>query len=477
MQKIRFKPNESWDFNYGFHFSQTSDYGRYDRHTRYRNGQPRYAEWNYGPQLWQMNLLSATNTSKNAAYDQLAVRLAQQRFEESRIDRSLNGDTRSIREERVDAYSLNLDFTKIIDPKHRIFYGAEYVLNDVASSGTDEDISTGVSAEGPSRYPQATWQSLGIYINDEFKVAERTSVQAGIRYSQFLIDAEFDTTFYPFPFTTASINQGALTGSLGAVFRPTSTLVINANLGTAFRAPNVDDLGKVFDSEPGAVTVPNPNLKAEYAYNADLGFTKIIGEHVKVDMTGYYTLLENALVRRNDLLGGQDSILYDGELSQVLSIQNAAMAKVYGLQAGLEVKFPAGLTLMSDINFQKGEEELDDGTTSPSRHAAPLFGISRLRYKNGSLIVELNSQYQGERSFDELAAEEQGKDEIYAKDENGNNYSPAWYTLNLKSSYQFAQAVTLNLGLENITDQRYRPYSSGISGAGRNLVVSLRWDF
>jgi hemoglobin/transferrin/lactoferrin receptor protein len=28
--------------------------------------------------------------------------------------------------------------------------------------------------------------------------------------------------------------------------------------------------------------------------------------------------------------------------------------------------------------------------------------------------------------------------------------------------------------LENITDIRYRPYSSGISAAGRNLILSLR---
>src|SRR5690606_12486304 len=38
MQKLRFKPNENWDFQYGFHYSETSDYSRYDRHIRYRNG-------------------------------------------------------------------------------------------------------------------------------------------------------------------------------------------------------------------------------------------------------------------------------------------------------------------------------------------------------------------------------------------------------------------------------------------------------
>src|SRR5690606_15127988 len=44
MQKIRFQPNENWDFQYGFHFSETSPYGRYDRHNRVRNGTARSAE-------------------------------------------------------------------------------------------------------------------------------------------------------------------------------------------------------------------------------------------------------------------------------------------------------------------------------------------------------------------------------------------------------------------------------------------------
>jgi hemoglobin/transferrin/lactoferrin receptor protein len=32
-------------------------------------------------------------------------------------------------------------------------------------------------------------------------------------------------------------------------------------------------------------------------------------------------------------------------------------------------------------------------------------------------------------------------------------------------------------GIENLTDQRYRPYSSGISGAGRNFILALTAHF
>jgi len=43
--------------------------------------------------------------------------------------------------------------------------------------------------------------------------------------------------------------------------------------------------------------------------------------------------------------------------------------------------------------------------------------------------------------------------------------------------YQFHENLSVSAGLENITDQRYRPYSSGLVASGRNLILSLRANF
>ncbi len=478
MQKFRFRPNTRWDIEYGFHYSETSPYGRYDRHNRFRNGLPRHAEWDYGVQSWMMNLLSVSHIGNNAVYDEVSVRTAHQRFEESRIDRNLNSDERNTQTEQVEALSVNVDFVKQLG-KHKLMYGGEWLQNDVASSGMLTNLVTGVDAQGPSRYPQSLWGSVAGYLSDEFAVSERFTVNAGVRYNRFSIDADFanNLDFYPFPFERAEVNNASVTGNAGVAYRPSATWLIRAGVGTAFRSPNVDDLGKVFDSEPGAVTVPNPDLEAEYAYNADLGVAKVFGDFLKVELTGYYTVLENALVRRNFQLNGADSIVFSGELSQVQAIQNAAVANVYGLQGSVEVKLPAGFSFSSDINWQVGEEELDDGSTSASRHAAPWFGLSRLTYQSDRVQLQFYAMYQGERRFEDLAVEEQGKDEIYTKDANGNNFAPAWYTLNVKALVGLNKTFTLSGGLENLTDQRYRPYSSGISGAGRNLVLALTARF
>lgn len=475
MQKLRFKPNEKWDFQYGLHFSETSSYSRYDRHIRYNSlGLPRYGAFNYGPQKWTMNNLNVTHQSNSKLFDEMVLRLAHQFFEESRISRNINSPNRDIRTEKVNAYSINIDFSKAISLTHKAYYGVEYVLNDVNSTGINQNIVAGTSQAGPSRYPQATWQSMGVFLNNQYLVTDKTSLQAGLRYNKYILKADFDTTFYPFPFTEANIDNGSLTGSAGIVFRPTDKWLISSNIATAFRSPNVDDVGKVFDSEPGSVVIPNPNLEAEYAYNVDLNVAKMFGKSVKVDVSTYYTLLDNALVRRDFTLNGASEIVYDGELSQVQAIQNAAKANVYGIQAGVEVKLPTGFRFSTDLNFQKGEEELDNGDKSPSRHAAPFFGISRVAYANSKVDLELNFQFSDKVAFKDLAEEEKGKKEIYALDRNGNPYSPSWYTLNLKSMYKLTENFTVTAGIENITDQRYRPYSSGIVAPGKNFVLSVR---
>jgi hemoglobin/transferrin/lactoferrin receptor protein len=477
MQKVRFKPNENWGFQYGFHYSQTSSYGRYDRHNRMRNGQPRYGEWSYGPQIWMMNNLNVSHNSSSVLFDEMTIRLAQQYFEESRRDRGLNSAERAVRTEEVEAYSANIDFTKSLNARSKLFYGLEWVLNDVTSIGIDQNISTGTSQPGPSRYPQADWASYAAYVTQEFKASEILTLQAGLRYNQFTLDASFDTSFYPFPFETANLNEGALTGSFGAVLRPSSSWVINANLATGFRSPNVDDVGKVFDSEPGSVVVPNPDLEAETAYNADLGIAKVFSDVLKVELTGFYTYLNNAMVRRDFQLNGMDEIMYDGELSRVQAIQNAANATVYGFQVGAELKLPAGFSFSTMYNYQHGEEELDNGDKSPMRHAAPAFGVSRLNYSAYKWRLSLYADYHAEVSFEDLPEDEKGKTEIYAADANGNPYAPSWYTLNFKAQYLLSNTFTVTTGVENITDQRYRPYTSGISGAGANFIIALKANF
>lgn len=477
MQKVRFMPNEIWEYNLGVIYSKTSDYSRYDRLTRKRKGKLRSAEWYYGPQNWFFSNFQIDKKGSGPLYDKAKLTLAYQNFEESRHDRNFGDDILFMTEEQVDAYSAALDFTKKID-KHQLFYGLEYVFNKVGSQGKQTNILNNSSNPDASRYPDgSSWQSAAAYVSGQFRLAEHVNLQSGLRYDQVLVNATFDDLFYDFPFSKANINTGNLTGSLGLNWQASQILGWRFNFSTAYRAPNIDDVGKIFDSEPGSVVVPNPGLKAEYAYNYEIGLNLNFEEIVKIDLAGFYTQLDNALVRRDFNLGGETVIDYQGEPSNVQAIQNAASAEVVGLEAGVDILFRKNLNLSSQINIIEGNQEEDDGSTAPLRHAAPLFGNTHLVWKNSTLKFDAFAEYNGQLKADELAPSQVGNAYLYALNANGDPYAPSWYTFNFAAQYKLNTSWQLTAALENITDQRYRPYSSGISAPGRNLIVSLRYGF
>ncbi|MCF6239953.1 MAG: TonB-dependent receptor [Bacteroidales bacterium] len=474
MQKIRFRPNKHIDIQYGFQYSQLSDVPRYDRLIQYKNNQLKYAQWYYGPQKWMMNTLNLKYSKNTKFFDEAKFILAYQNYEESRHDRKFKKVDIRERTENVDILSTNIDFDKQLNSQSYLFYGFEALSNKINSSGQKRNIYTGEIEPYASRYPDnSDYSSFAAYLNYKNNINKKMTFNAGIRYNRVLLNADFDTTFYKFPFDDIKINTGALNGSLGLVYRPDNTWQLNINLASGFRAPNIDDVGKVFDSEPGNVVVPNENLKPEYAYNLDLGIVKTINKSIKIDLTGFYTVLSNAMVRRDFSFNGQDSIMYDGELSKVEALVNTDEATVYGFQLGFYGDILKSLSFKSNLTFTKGK----DKKGLPLRHVAPLFGSTHLIFKVPKIHADLYANYNAELSNENLAPSEQSKGYMYAKDKDGKPYSPAWFTLNGKISYQLNHFLQLNAGVENILDVRYRPYSSGIVSAGRNFIFALRASF
>ena len=476
MQKARYRHNDKWDFTANFIHTTTSEYARYDRLIRKRNGQFRSAEWYYGPQRWTMTSLQARQRSASFLYDQAKYTVAYQNFQESRNVRDFGATLRSTTEENVDAYSINIDYEKSLFSKHRLHYGLEYIGNRVSSQGKSLDIESNRQEIIQSRYPNgSTWQSLAAYGSYLWPLRKNITLQAGIRYNHIFIDANFEDTLLELPFSRARLNTNAVTGSIGFNWTVSPFLQWRLNYGTAFRAPNIDDIGKVFDSEPGAVVVPNPTLKSEYAYQGELGVKANVTKKCYFDFSFYQTYLNNALIRDAFTFNGEDTITFAGEESTVLAIQNGAQSRIYGFEAILNLQITNQLKLISNYSITKGEDTNRDGARFPTRHVPPQFGSTHLQFQSKRFYMDAFARYNGTFSFEDLAPSEQNKPFIYAQDDNENPFSPSWYTLNLRTGYTFSPSLKTILSLENITDQRYRQYSSGIAAAGRNLVMSLTY--
>ena len=476
LQKILFKPSENLDISYNLHFSETSDYSRYDRLLRRRNnGKLRSAEWYYGPQKWTMHHLKSDYKKETKIFDRFETNIAYQYFQESRHDRDFNTTKRYNYYEKLDAYSANFDFFKQLTTKQKITYGFEYIFNKVHSTGYSENTTTHNRTPEASRYPDgSTWQSVAAYLQYENKLNKKLTLQSGVRFNQVWLDATFDKTFYNFPFEKAETNTSSLIGSVGFAYNPTEKLSLFSTVSTAFRSPNIDDVGKIFESSPGSVVVPNDDLVSEYAWNGEIGLQKKFKNTAAIDVSAYYTYMQDALVRRDYLFNGSSTLMYQGELSNVQAIQNAAYALSYGFQGSFQIDFLPNLQWKTTATLNKGYEELDNGTKAPLRHSPPFFGTSHLVFKIQKFTVDFSVDYNSKIEAEDLAPSEVEKPYMYALTTDGKPYQPEWYTLHLKTQWAINKIFTANFGIENLTDQLYRPYSSGISAAGRNFIGSLK---
>jgi len=468
-QKFRYKPNKNIDFTYSFINSSTSDIQRYDRLTQMNGSTLKYAQWYYGPQLWQMHNFRIRLFKANKLYDTGKIILAYQYFKESRNDRKFGDANFRHRTEKVRLYTVNADFAKKLNNKTTIFYGAETAFNDVTSEAFQEDINTGITSNIQTRYPDKLnhYSSTGLFINIKYKLAKKLNLMAGLRYSVISLKSEFDTSFNKLPYQNINILNQAPNGSIGLAWLIKKDMQLNINIASGFRAPNLDDVAKVFDSEPGNVVVPNPNLGPEYVYSSEISFTKSFKEIAQIELTAYASYINNLIVRKDYTYNNIDSIMYDGSMSKVQAMQNTDNAQLIGGIAMLTVNISKSFSLSSTYNISKGI----DSDNNSLRHIPPNFGNTSLKYKNRYLTASFYSEYSQNIAFDNLAPSEQAKTNIYSPDG-----AEAWFTLNFNSEIKVYKGIHLSFAIENILDRFYIPYSSGIPAPGRNFIFSLKID-
>ena len=483
MQKVLYEPNEDLSIDIGIHFSKTGNIPRYDRLIRTNENEGLYySEWYYGPQEWLLINSQLTFIPKETKfYDELKFGSSFQRFSESRNSRRFSDSFLKSREEELDIFSLNLDFFKKISENSNITYGLEMIENKVGSFAKSINISDLSETPISTRYPDnSSLNSLGLYINYKTKIIEDVFFQSGVRYSstELKSDLSQNNIYYDFMYENTTLENGAFVGGIGLSWVRNIYNNWKFNINTAFRSPNIDDLAKVFDSEPGSVVVPNPDLKPERSFGLEFGGYFRTKNNIELDFSSYVTYLYNSFIRDDfTLSNGVSEIIYDGELSQIQALQNSSKSFIYGIEFGINMFLNKNFRMKSQHNLIAGYELDDLPFGMPVRHIPPNYGNFHLIYNNGDFTIDTYLNYNSKISFNNLAESERAKPYMYALDENGNPYSPSWMTFNVRSKYSFSKMLNINFTVENITNKLYRPYSSGISAPGLNFIFSLSYAY
>jgi hemoglobin/transferrin/lactoferrin receptor protein len=465
IQKLRYAPSRYVDWVLNMQLSTSSDIDRLDKLNDYSGTSLKYASYYYGPQNRALISLKNTVKKETRLFTNVTSIAAYQRIDEDRFSRQFRNEELLTQEEDVHVLSLNLDLYKVWNTHHKLNYGADFSYNQVKSQAWYEHIITGVQVPAQTRYPDGgseTW-STSAYASYKWTLSDKVLLNGGARYNWGTLLSRFEDT--QLPFDQIEIRHGALTGSAGLVFTPTESWQINAILSSGFRNPNVDDYGKV-RAKDGDITVPSGTLAPEYTYNAELGIRLNLQHLLQLEVVGYYSLLKHAIVRTDAQINGEDSLFYDGDYYNIITNYNAGRASIYGGSLGVRSSPGRYVLLSGTLNYTRGYNLSDD---VPLGHIPPLFGRSSITYRRDRFFIEGWVVYQGWKHLEDFSP--------YGEDNEGEAMEegfPAWWTANLKGGITLGKHFDLMLALENLFDQFYKAYASGVSAPGRNFILTAR---
>lgn len=477
VQKLAFQTGR-WNHTVNFQFSNTTDVPRYDRLTETNGtGDPVFAEWYYGPERRIMLAYQAEQTSRRSIRFarqpvKTQINVAYQNFAESRNSRRFGNMNRRVQEEEVHAATLS--FYKILYITRKVYahYGAEGNFNYVQSRAYSKDILTTAQSPTGTRYPDggSYYYTAAAHVHFYVPIGEKWLLEAGGRFNYTGLQATFnDTTFFPFPFNSINQNNFAGNGNIGLAFTPRKNVRIGLLGSSGFRAPNVDDVGKVFDSSPGILIVPNPDVRPEYALSGELNFDVTIGKIFTLQANAYGTWVPGLIAVLPSQYNGMDSVLYDGTMSKVFTYSNATDGYIAGGFLGFRLSPVRWLVVSGKATYTYGRARTVTGEV-PLDHIPPLYGRMGVTFKMNRCMLELFSIFNGWKRL--AAYSPSGEDNLVYATPDG---MPAWFTLNAKATVFPARGLQLQLGIDNMMDMQYRTFSSGISAPGINVYVSVRY--
>ena len=484
LQKLIYRHSEKVTFKLNTQYSNSTDVPRFDRLNNVKeDGMLEYSEWYYGPQERMFASFKTELSASNFFFSKASFIASAQNINEDRVKRLFGSNSRSSNNENVKVYGFNVDLVRAIDSASQLFYGLELTHNDLVSTAFTEDIVTGEMGSESTRYPDGgSEMSTGAFYLSYARAFKKVITKVGGRYNYNNLRARFvDESFVALPFDVINSTSRALSGSFGMVYLPTKNFKSNFNISTGFRSPNIDDFGKVF-KKGDFVVIPNNNIKPEYAYSAELGFSKTFQREyhsngintykvnfVTIGVIGFCTVLDHAIVREDYRLNGLDSLMYEGKNRKIQTNINAEQAIIYGGSGSIKITFTKNIHLTSSLNYTEGYLT---SSREPFAHISPVFGKTRLLLEKENWDIELFSNYNSWKRITDFAAGITDNPQEATVDG-----SPSWYTINLRASLSLNESVTLQFGVNNLMDQHYKMFASGISAPGRNLMVSGRVFF
>jgi len=311
-------------------------------------------------------------------------------------------------------------------------------------------------------FPSAEQSVFGVYLHDEIQVTERLTLVPGLRWDSYKSESDGGVA--------ADQDESEWSAKLAASFALTDWLTLHASYNEAFRAPNVSELfvaGTHFTCGPGCANLflPNPDLRPETAQNEEISLRARKSDLFQPGDQGSARFA----VFRNDVDDFIDQIVDFGFApvpgnpgpGGVSFFENVANARLDGFEIELAYDTPVWF-VKAGFGRTRGENR-DTGQ--------PLSDIpaDALTLGAGIRLTPVTLGWRG-RFVDE-------QDRVPSGGTPTDGYDLHDVYLTWKPHGFGKDKLRVDLGVDNLFDEDYRPHLSVLNGPGRNIKATVAVTF
>lgn len=490
LQKWIYHTTNGIKFTLNLQGSQSGNIPRFDKLSETKDGELRFARWEYGPQKrWMISPQISFVGNKPWLHSGKIV-AAVQLLEESRIQRKFASLNRETQQEQLTVYSLNADFTAKTRKGRDWSYGLELTHNQVHSSAdaqelhvvANEIIGLNTKTAIPTRYPSggSTYATFAGYVDYRYDINPKSTLSFGARHTITELDAAWnEQALIDAKLAHAYQKHQSSNVTLGYNYRPNKQWQIKALFSSGFRAPNIDDLGKTREDH-GVLSVPNLELTPEYIYSTDIGIRKQWKNGSFVETNGYYAFVHDYIARgpysvmQDQTTEDAGTIMYSDDEVRTTANINVGTVKVYGFNAQSKWVISPKITHLSSLTYTAG---LGNNTSGNLPSISPLFVTQKLQWQllKGELsLLWHHAQQKTPETYSPWG--EDGLEETPLLANGTFAGTPAWHRWDIQLALSLSSSVNLTGGIYNLWDTHFREFASGISAPGRSVKLALRYE-
>jgi len=482
--KLNYRISNRQDIKLAYQGVRQENVPRYDKYAT-----KEYDVLLYNPQNRDLTYLNYTAREIIPFINFMQASVSYQKQDEGQKQQKAKSTSITEINDATNTMGVSLQLASVLGKRQKITYGGEYYHDQLNSQSTTTDTKTNkVKKEAWGAYPDdATFWDMNAYVQDEIKILNNLEAVLAGRYTSFQTQADLsikDSSFGVFK------NSGeALTGSFGLVLGIIEGLNLTFTAGQAFRAPSLSDTTAVKITNQ-AISAPNPDLKSERSSGIDVGI-KTRSKYFSGTINYYFNRIKDSVTSVNvkDAYAGkempklyQDLMTANKDATIAIAYNSDEPTDIQGVEIAVNKAvfplFPA-ISTYGNMTITRVKDMAEN---QPMQREMPINGILGVRWDENKGIFWAETYSRFAVKQDRLSKTDRSDPRIPGTisdpaKADPTAYMPGWFTLNVRIGINMSNWTRLSIGVENITDRRYREHGSGVDAPGRNFVAGADYRF